>query len=68
MVYAGGKVTEPFFAALARDERCFYMINAVDLWEKMKWQVQAEQMHSKALAPGPLSPTQIVSKYKVFIP
>jgi len=40
----------------------------VDLWEKMKWQVQAEQMHSKALAPGPLSPTQIVSKYKVFIP
>ena len=67
MLHTGGKVLEPLFAALARDERCFYMINAGELWEKMKWQVQAEQIHTNALGPGLLTPNKIVSAYKVFV-
>ena len=67
MLHTGGKVLEPLFAALARDERCFYMLDAAELWEKMKLQVHVEQQCVNALGPGSMSPNKIVSTYKVFL-
>ena len=66
MLHTGGKVLEPLFAALARDERCFYMLNAAELWEKMKLQVHVEQQYHGAIGPN-IPVKDVINHYKVSL-
>ena len=65
MVHTAGKVTEPLIAALVNDERCFYMIDPYELWQKLQFQIQAEQTYTNAVG-AQLSPNQVAKEYRVF--